>query len=203
MASSVQQEDSKPGSLAEQPSPLLRLPAELREQIYRYVVISSEPITVSRYFPSGIRGLFHRVVDNPKDPPLTCTCHQIRLEALAIFYSENIFEDPSQLSGGCGDWLLKLVPAKQAMLREVRLMLPTSFEGDAQLALDEFRSRLREAGGCLESEAIFVRQHVYGDEVEALIWSRSPGSDFEALSPIISRLDAGDSGETWRVMAMG
>jgi hypothetical protein len=60
-------------------SPLLELPGELRNRIYRLCLVSedAEPIAViSTSFP---------------EPPLLSTCKEIREEASAIFYGESQF----------------------------------------------------------------------------------------------------------------
>lgn len=57
---------------------LLDLPAELRNDIYRLVVLQTDDIVVST---EGIN-----------EPPLLKACKQIRVEALPIYYAENSFE---------------------------------------------------------------------------------------------------------------
>lgn len=62
-----------------QDSPLTRkLPAELRNRIYRLVLVQPYGIDVSR-------------IRAPNEPALLATCSQVREEALAVYYSENIF----------------------------------------------------------------------------------------------------------------
>lgn len=60
-------------------SPLLSLPPEMRNRIYRFALVEEDDIEI----PSG--GPF------PSDPPLLRTCSQIRGEAISIFYLENTF----------------------------------------------------------------------------------------------------------------
>jgi len=60
-------------------SPFCRLPAELRDRIYSYALISAEPDT-ERVELSTLGG-----------PPLIATCRQIQSEALPIFFAENKF----------------------------------------------------------------------------------------------------------------
>ena len=59
-------------------SSLMKLPAELRNQIYRYAIVQNESINVTR-------------VDTPKEPALLATCKLIRKETLTMFYHENKF----------------------------------------------------------------------------------------------------------------
>ena len=61
-----------------QESPLLALAAELRNRIYRYALASGVPIDVS--------------TTNTTSAALLATCHEIRGEAIGIYFSENTFE---------------------------------------------------------------------------------------------------------------
>ncbi|KAM0715513.1 hypothetical protein Q7P37_009011 [Cladosporium fusiforme] len=80
MASNNQQHvNSQPGSA------LCMLPGELRNQIYRYVLVHGEGDPANSY------ELSHN--SSPLlDPPLLQTCRQIRAEAHKIFWKENEFE---------------------------------------------------------------------------------------------------------------
>lgn len=59
---------------------LLSLPPEMRNRIYRYVLLETEPI---RTTPSRTP---------PPQPGLLSTCRQIRKESLDIYYQENKFK---------------------------------------------------------------------------------------------------------------
>jgi hypothetical protein len=61
---------------------LLRLPAELRNKIYEYV-IGQYPQ------PTTLRSLNKKI--SPRGPGLAFTCRQIRRELLSIFYAESHF----------------------------------------------------------------------------------------------------------------
>lgn len=58
-------------------SPLLQLPAELRNIVYRYSLIKTGEIRIQ------LRDLI--------PPSILCVCRQIRHEASSIFFSENTF----------------------------------------------------------------------------------------------------------------
>ncbi|KAF2092668.1 hypothetical protein NA57DRAFT_62194 [Rhizodiscina lignyota] len=61
-----------------QPLSFLALPGEIRNMIYRFALLADVPLKI-------------RVESAPQEPPLLCTCHQIRAEARKIFYSDNGF----------------------------------------------------------------------------------------------------------------
>lgn len=61
--------------------PFLKLPAEMRNRIYRYSLVFEKPFTVK--FRSG-----------PFDTGLLMVCKQIYAEAEPIFYKENAFRFP-------------------------------------------------------------------------------------------------------------
>ena len=60
--------------------PLLRLPGELRNEIYRYVFVSSPPVRVA--------------ADGFEESRFLLACKQIRMEGIKIFYAENSFLVP-------------------------------------------------------------------------------------------------------------
>lgn len=64
--------------MAQQDSPLLALPAELRQQIYLHALVSQDDIDYS------VRG-------SRPTPPLLVTCHQVRKEALEMYFTVNSF----------------------------------------------------------------------------------------------------------------
>jgi hypothetical protein len=80
------------------PHHLLNLPGEIRNQIYRAVCVSSEPI-VAQFRPiikpkrgRGSRAkLFETTKRFPREPALAIVSRQLMREVLSIFYSENTF----------------------------------------------------------------------------------------------------------------
>lgn len=58
-------------------SPLLRLPAELRNTIYDYALVTDTPLVISG--------------PEPSQPGITRACKQTRSESLRIFYTRNSF----------------------------------------------------------------------------------------------------------------
>jgi len=72
-------------------SPLMKLPAELREHIYRYTIVSDSPIVTDPHDTATI-----------KQPNLLLTCRQIRSETLPIYYRENTFDIPINNMDGAG-----------------------------------------------------------------------------------------------------
>lgn len=59
-------------------APFFKLPAELRNSIYRYIVVSDDPVYIA---PTSIK----------RHTRLLQTCNQIRGEASRIFCEENVF----------------------------------------------------------------------------------------------------------------
>ena len=76
-------------------SPLLALPAELRNQIYDLALIQAQPIRLS--YNDALRVGHNRqpahaeLATRMRQPPLTRACRQIRSEPLKTFYGNNMF----------------------------------------------------------------------------------------------------------------
>lgn len=64
-------------NVRKEPSALLELPPELRNDVYRLVLCNGNPVSVT--------------ATNLPEPPLLAVCKQIRDEAVQIYYSENTF----------------------------------------------------------------------------------------------------------------
>lgn len=69
----------------------LDLPGEMRNEIYRYVLVQDTPISTGiswsrSYFP--VRDTYR--LKGPQ-PAISRICRQVRLEALSVFYGENTF----------------------------------------------------------------------------------------------------------------
>lgn len=62
-------------------SPFLRLPGELRNRIYEYVLVEGVPIDV--------------IPGKTRPPALLATCKTIRIEGIVIWVSNNFFDFPS------------------------------------------------------------------------------------------------------------
>jgi hypothetical protein len=60
-----------------QDSPLLSLPPEIRNEIWKFAVLTTEQLNI--------------LGSNPKQPPITRTCRQIRAESIRYFYRDNSF----------------------------------------------------------------------------------------------------------------
>ncbi|EME39890.1 hypothetical protein DOTSEDRAFT_74692 [Dothistroma septosporum NZE10] len=96
MASPVQQDHDK------HPRTLLSLPAEIRNQTYHLLLISSHPINLA--LEDGGRQATVRIQNWYEVSPsanILATCHQLHREASAYLYSDNTFtfrQDPRTLS---------------------------------------------------------------------------------------------------------
>ncbi|KAK3072118.1 hypothetical protein LTR53_007426, partial [Teratosphaeriaceae sp. CCFEE 6253] len=73
------------------PSLLLRLPAELRNAIYRLVVSEATPIKVQERNPSRKHGAARTGLMRILTPDILAVNRQIQREARAVFYGENDF----------------------------------------------------------------------------------------------------------------
>lgn len=76
-----------PNMITQKPFPFLSLPGEIRNNIYRYALVSPKPYTVKLQFP-------------PSDTGLLRANKQIYSEASTIFYHENTFRFPQTLFEG-------------------------------------------------------------------------------------------------------
>ncbi|KAK4631493.1 hypothetical protein CLAFUW4_03628 [Fulvia fulva] len=99
---------------AEQPDPsgkchLLSLPPELRNLIYRIVLVSGSPVDMMTLkaasdsdCETGEGKDEHEttnILASAGDPPLAQTCHAIEQETLSIYYGENVFRsEPLDIS---------------------------------------------------------------------------------------------------------
>lgn len=74
--------------LNEQNSPLLKIPAEVRENIFIRVVAEEEPLSI---VPPEL-GYSKKADTLVTQPPLSYVSRQCRREAIPLFYSENTFQ---------------------------------------------------------------------------------------------------------------
>ena len=93
----------------EDTSPLLKLPGELRNRIYRYAVVSETPVFIEAD-PFGCHIM-------PGTPPLMLTCRKLYYEIKRIYYEDNTFcftnsalrsQAIEQFSRMCGDSAARL-----------------------------------------------------------------------------------------------
>ena len=101
-------------------SPLLNLPGELREAIYKATLIQSEPIRLcerSDNASEAARGV-HLSLHQAREPALLLACHQIRDEALHIFYRDNVFFSGTQNT--LEVWLKAIGPDRAQLLKTIR-----------------------------------------------------------------------------------
>lgn len=98
-----------------QRAPILKLPGELRNRIFRAVLIATEPIPMKH-------------TTGPREPTFLAVCKQIRHEALDIWYEENDFsyeETPGTFGifniSRLGRWLHRIGPERCAKLKKLVL----------------------------------------------------------------------------------
>lgn len=106
---------------------LLALPPELRNKIYIQFLVQATPIQISERStePSaaaqGATLQYERLIE----PAFLQTCHQIRYEALPIFYGENVFF--TSVKDAIAPWLLAIGPEKTRLVRHVRGFRPSRY----------------------------------------------------------------------------
>ena len=115
-----------PSNTAPKPCYLLKLPAELQDRIYEFVLIeegSFDMVTWATSRPNNQYVMFYveGMQDFASEPGLLVTCKEIREAALPIFYRRNIFTAHPALADAWQTWLLKLTPQKRSMVECVRL----------------------------------------------------------------------------------
>lgn len=85
------------------PCHLLSLPPELRNRIWRFVLVKASAIDVFAVSTATERGRIYKYAQVSHDyPHLLGVSRQIRDQAKAIYFEENIFQfDPSAGTRGC------------------------------------------------------------------------------------------------------
>lgn len=125
-------------------SPLARLPAELRNDIYELSLTSG----------TGIVVVWRSEVRQWHPPPLLLTCRQIRREASSTYYAGSIFlftchEAPwtGKINGALVNWLRALPSPALSCIRRVRL-------GDFHHYPDEIAQEIKMYKELLKQEAV-------------------------------------------------
>ena len=104
------------------PCHLLKLPAELRNRIYRLALISDEPVHIYvKLRCETVGSSEYSTTAYTSEPAFLATCKDIRKEALAVFYGGNIFRTPFPSTDIWQPWLLNIAPEKRRLLNNVRV----------------------------------------------------------------------------------
>lgn len=109
---------------------MLGLPAELRDQIYRYALISNEAISLDNR-----RGRAHIELS------LLAVSHQFRSETVKMFYSENTFAAPD--TAYAEKWLDSLGEDRMEVITSLRAFHPGAAVGAAENLPNRWREYLR------------------------------------------------------------
>ncbi|KAF1836651.1 hypothetical protein BDW02DRAFT_566743 [Decorospora gaudefroyi] len=110
-------------------SPLLRLPAELRNQIYSIALAPFRTTTIETY----AREPFLTTTAAQKSLALLQTCRQMHSEATLPYYSTNTFEFRS--SNHITRFVHAVGPARCAVIKWVRLVFQAKDIGTAKMML--------------------------------------------------------------------
>lgn len=172
-------------------SPLLSLPAELRELIYRFALISETAIDINSFCRKRVEYISPILQVNVCEPSLLRTSRQIREEGLPVFYGENCFSDfRFQGLKSLERFLQNLAPEKSAMITMLKIhrahvpranMRNGYLEDarDAERALRYRRKWIDDAGLPLRKGSLWVRRVCSELQVE---WIRE---DFEREGNIV------------------
>lgn len=169
-------------------SALLKLPPELRNRIYEYVLISSEHVVVHTHEKHSWSA-----------PPLLQTCRKMRDEAAGIYYGGNTFECGTILPElFVSDWLIHIGKKQQSIIRRLCIN-EQGFDHDeavvAAFALREYADQLAEEGVEISEDALYIsvgkrcasqeeeRSYVWHalKELESAFGRRTPRSEIEAV----------------------
>lgn len=159
-------------------SPLLRVPGELRNQIYEYLVVFAEPVDIYRRHVEQGERLYQRLTR------LFLTCRQVHLEASAVFYSHNRFSlppgahrAPLQLQANflLRGFLDRVGPRNAAALRHlVGVPFPLDPWSSGQTASLQLARRRTRRGPTLEEE-VAEEEQATGAGLMAALRRRCPG----------------------------
>jgi hypothetical protein len=101
---------------------LLKLPSELRNQIYEHVLVATHGIDANTWCRTRRIQNFYtsNTIKYAMEPALLATCKQIRGEGLPIFYGQNTF---FAKRGNAAWWnfLMHIGPTKRAMVGNLKL----------------------------------------------------------------------------------
>lgn len=182
-----------------QDSPLLNLPAELRNRIYELTLVKGEPVKILQILlpqQSSVRRshtartMMQMKAENKdlaREPALLHTCQQVRNEATAIYYGGNTFyvRDKATLL----NWSHAIGETKWAMLRRVQGFFEACNKG-ATMSYASLLISLKD----LEYEAALKERpfkrysfHLHIEEFGEVVFFN--GKDFlERFNPLDSKL---------------
>lgn len=92
-------------------SPLLKLPAELRNHICHLALVSDSPVKITGP-PNKDRR--HRYLP-PREPGLLQSCAQLRRECTAVYYSKNVFKTGEVFFG----WVKRISQEKRNLIERI------------------------------------------------------------------------------------
>lgn len=149
--------------------PILKLPGELRDAIYRYVVGDEKEVVLDRglkdRFPCWSGSARPRAII----PPLLATCRQIRFEASKIYLEETtfVFDRASALD----EWLGMLEPSGHGLVR--RLVCDINIGQYGGIPYVTVRYELREAQKCMMKKGMDTKKcqliaRLYEEESQTL-----------------------------------
>ncbi|KAK0266213.1 hypothetical protein LTR91_003491 [Friedmanniomyces endolithicus] len=157
--------------------PLLRLPPELRNAIYSYVLVDPPEVLVTNHW---------------RPPALLSMSKQVRREALKIYFAENIFRidmyalipGPLRETGymsALARWFRAMSTPGRDALKTVHIDdIFYRTQDEAKEALLYYTKGLAEAGCGVADGVLFVEARISDFEVsvDKPFWTNNPTSDF-------------------------
>lgn len=148
-------------------SPLLALPAELRNRIYEFVAVLEHEIhiNVETKLRHSRKRCYEEHKHSPAEPRFFRTCQQIRKEATEIYYGNNAFEIFNLLQLRL--WLKRLGEQRRKLLKRIRIRsyYPYPYFPRLEVALKilgEAETDLAEAKVPLRRNVLYTGTHYRG-----------------------------------------
>lgn len=155
---------------------LLNLPSELRNKIYSHILVHESPIQISERSTSPSLAARGATIHYSRlaEPAFLQTNHQIRFEALPIFYGDNVFF--TAIKDAIAPFLHAIGPKKTRLIRHIRGFRPSRYfeYAGAKSLVATVERELREEGCGLE-KGVFRMPFGHGEFPGKVFWVGAEG----------------------------